>query len=250
MVDDFDAPLTALLKSRPAFAGTSEAGDLTELTDAVLQKGQVSWLEVGAGDGANLGFQLDRLVIGRAIDVVAIEPAAVKPSDRRNVKWIRARVEDYATERSFDWINVRHSAYYLDDPIGELTRLAHMLAADGTLALTHWSRDCVLRRIHRHVSAASDSIACAGIEDIAAHLGRNPGLAVSTPVFHDSHLDVDRLLSDRSLRDALLDLVRRGRPKPSGVSDDDSDVLSSLLRTISLPKVRRNGIVLVQATGA
>lgn len=101
----------------------------------------MSWLEVGAGDGANLKFQLNRLAIGRTIDVVAIEPAAIKPLSLQNVEWITAHVEAYSTDRRFDWINVRHSTYYLSDPIVELTRLGTMLVPGGALALTHWSHD-------------------------------------------------------------------------------------------------------------
>lgn len=247
-MDDINAPPTALLTSRPAFGGTTEAIELTALTDTELRKGRVSWLEVGAGDGGNLGFQLDRLTTGRAIDAIVIEPAAVTPLSRQDVEWRTVRVEDYAAERRFDWINVRHSAYYLSDTIRELTRLAGMLAEGGALALTHWSRDCILHRIHRQVCGEPGPMSCAGIEDIAAQLGRDPSLTVSAPVFHESHLDVDRILSDRSLRDALLDLTRRGRPALRWPSGGDPDVMSSLLRTMPLPGVRRNGIVLVRAS--
>lgn len=248
-MDDLDAPLTALLTSRPAFGGTSEAVNLAEFTDALLRKGQVSWLEVGAGDGVNLRFQLDCLAVGRAIDTVAIEPAAVTPSGRHDIEWIKVRVEDYSTDRRFDWINVRHSAYYLRDLIRELARLAGMLKEGGGLALTHWSRSCVLHRIHRHVCGDPGATSCAGIEIIAAQLDLDPHLEVSAPVFHESRLDVDRLLGDRSLRDALLNLARRGRPVLSGVVDYDPDILSSLLRAIPSPNVRRNGLILVRATG-
>jgi SAM-dependent methyltransferase len=242
-MDDDCSSLVALSTSRRAFGGTSEAVEVAELTDAALRKGEVSWLEVGAGDGENLQFQLNFLGLGRTINVVAVEPAAVEPLARQNVDWIRARIEDYATHRKFDWINVRHSAYYFSDPLPELKRLMGMLTTGGALALTHWSRDCVLYRIHQTVSG-DGAIACAGIEDFVAHLTGNPDLVVSAPVFYNSRLDVGCLLRDRSLRDALLDLALRGR-SPLGGEDD---VLLSLLQTIPSPDVRRNGIVLLRSS--
>ena len=246
-VNDANASLTSLIASRLAFGGTSEAEELVGLADAALKMGDVSWLEVGAGNGANLAFLLDQLAVDRTIDAIAVEPAAFCPPARPDIRWITGRIEDYTTSRTHDWVNVRHSAYYIRDAVSELQRLTRMLAPGGTVALIHWSQDCVLRRVHQLLVADPGDPPCAGVEDLVKWLREDAQLTVSDPIFYETRLDVALVPADRATRDSLRQLLLRGRPERRGV---DPDALSHLLRTMPEPNVRRNGIVFVNRPSA
>jgi hypothetical protein len=109
---------------------------------------------------------MSELSARRTFRVVALEPAAteVRIDD---AKWINLRVEEYHPDIKFDWINVRHSAYYMDDPVAEMGRLTTLLHCGGSIALTHWSRDCVLHRLHVAICGDQGDAGTSGIEDIA-----------------------------------------------------------------------------------
>lgn len=174
------SPLDELIAARPAFGGSTEAKELVSVTNRRLREGHIDWLEVGAGDGRNLRYLMSELSARRTFRVVALEPAATEVMID-DATWLNLRVEEYHPGIKFDWINVRHSAYYMDDPVAELGRLTTLLHFGGSVALTHWSRDCVLHRLHVAICGDQGGARVSGIEDIAQQLSEMGGLDLSYP---------------------------------------------------------------------
>jgi hypothetical protein len=220
--------------------------DLVDIAGKLLPKGHVYWLEVGAGDGRNLQFQLSILAANRTLHATAIEPADFQPPIAFPFEWVSSRVEDFESDRRFHWISVRHSAYYLDDPISEIRRLVGMLDGSGVLALTHWSRDCILRRLHVALCDNQGATGCEGIEDIAEFFRQDPRIEVAGLSFHDTDLDVIRVLTDAGLRHALYELACRGSPATVSAAADPSGTVERLLRSLPNSGRRQNGILLLR----
>lgn len=152
--------LADLHGSRPAFGTSSERDMLLRLIDGVLPRRDVSWLEVGAGDGNNLKFLLERLCKDRRIEALAVDPDVGFSSietERFVIRAQKARIEDVATSQEvFDFIHVRHSAYYFQEPDALLRRLFEALKPTGAMCLTIWSERCILYKLHGAVRAATD----------------------------------------------------------------------------------------------
>ncbi len=220
--------------------------DLVELTANHLPLGRIEWLEVGAGDGRNLQFQLEKLSPGRTLIVTALEPAAIRPAMSSEINWLTTKSEDYQNDRPFDWISVRHSAYYIAEPAAELARLVNMLGDGGALALTHWSSNCILRRLHVALCGDRSNVACDGVEKIAALLHRDRRIEVAALSFHDTELDVDRVLADPDLGGALYELARRGHAADQAAAADPFGTIARLLRGLPNPRQRRNGILILR----
>ena len=246
MAGDGPNALIDLLAAKPAFGGSTEADHLVKLTDGHLRHGDVDWLEVGAGDGHHLLYQLSRLSARRRFRVVALEPAAVGPELTDGIEWLRIRAEDYGVDRQFDWINLRHSAYYFGDPVSEIARLVARLRGKGALALTHWSGGCVLRRLHLAICGEQDNGGSASIEDLAMALHRHPELRVSAIRHFDTKLCIDQVLGDHAVAEALYELVRRGHPALSPANIDRAATVAGLLQELPDATVRRNGLLLVR----
>lgn len=244
---EVDDALKALLSSRPAFGQSSEALDLVQLTNTHLRTGTARWLEVGAGDGRNLQFQVDRLAKNRRIVVTALEPAEPPLAVVEVHEWLSIKAEDFWTSDRFDWINVRHSGYYLHDPLSEIIRLIGMLTNDGVLALTHWSQHCVLHRLHLELCGGIGSAGCAGIEQLAACLSADARVEQISLSVHDSNLDVPRVLRDEHLSKAIFSLALRGNPARASLASDQPAAIAQLLMKFRDPSVRRNGILLLRA---
>lgn len=239
--------LDELVAARPAFGGTTEARRLAALTDSYLCQGAVNWLEIGAGDGRNLRFLLAELAAGRRFTVTALEPAGVA-TDLADVAWLRLRVEDYQPDLIFDWMNLRHSAYYMVDPVGEIARLSSALIPDGAIALTHWSRDCVLSRLHAAICGPPSDQATAGIEDMVLALGEIPGLTIGTTECVETALHAELVERDASVAEALYELARRAKPSilPSDAQRDRAATIRTLLRALPNPTKRLNGVAIIQ----
>ena len=236
--------LAALTATKPAFAET-EAEQLTQLADACMRRGSVAWLEVGAGDGRNLAFQLGVLGVGRAIRAVAVEPAHMHPAPIEGVEWVSCRIEDYRPDRPFDWIGIRHSAYYITDPVGEIARLTRSLTAGGTLALTHWGGDCILRRLHVAMCGDTGEAAVLGVEDLSQELAAVSDLDVSPTIETCTVLDVSKVLADPTIAAALAKLACRGRQRLRPGSDPATEA-TDIIDQLPNSGARRNGIVLVR----
>jgi hypothetical protein len=236
-------PLEDLIAARQAFMGQTEAEECVRLTDGILRRGAVDWLEIGAGDGANLSFQLAYLASGRDIRAVALEPSSAQGAVP-GVLWLRAGAEHYRPDTLFDWISVRHSAYYIPDPVTEIARLAGALSPVGAIALTHWSNDCVLRRLHLALCGDLAECATAGIQQLASALTRDHSLIASSLTVFDSELDVNRVLADALLAEALARLASRGRPLAGDRSELPRRVADALIGAPSTS--RRNGIVFLR----
>lgn len=238
--DDF---LKDLIASRPAFGGSSEADQVCALVEECLPRGAIDWLEIGAGDGRNLLYSVNTLSKGRTIRVVALEPAAVgKVPDA--VEWLQVPAENYVPDRNFDWVNIRHSAYYMVDPVREITRFVQALKEAGRVALVHWSRQCILHRLHVAICGEPQVIACDGVEGIAAALAIVPGLELSPVHLFESRLNLDRLSEDAALCAAIYELARRGRT--AVIDDGASKGVVDLLAKLGRPSVRVNGLLLVR----
>lgn len=247
MKDHSQDPLACLIAAKPAFGISDEAEWLTELTNQALPLGSVNWLEVGAGDGRHLIQQLERLSSGRQIRAVALEPSnSANPPALPPIRWLRARVEDYVPDCQFDWINMRHSAYYITDALGQIDRLSACLADHGSIAVTHWSRDCVLYRLHVAITGTTPEGAAAGIEDLAAALAATGRLLISTIKYHDAELLVERMAADATIGAAVFELARRARVSALPAGTDRVAFATEVIRAASCARVRRNGVVLIR----
>ena len=194
----------------------------------------------------SLQFQLERLSAGREFAVTALEPATVEPVAVADVRWVTSRFEDYHPDCRFDWISVRHSFYYLTDPIAEIARLTGMLTDGGMLALTHWARHCILHKLHVELCGDHGHVACGTIEDIVDAVGHH-GIEHARLSLHDADLDIPRVLADSSLLHALYVLVCRGRPVRPAAAADPRATIARVLKDVRYAKVRKNGILLLQA---
>lgn len=224
--------------------GESEAEQLVRLTDAQLRYGDVAWLEVGAGNGRNLRLQIEGLATNRRIRAVAIEPFYAGQSDEA-IEWVRVRAEKYEADRRFDWVNVRHSAYYIVNLVAELTRISQWLSRDGSIALTHWSRDCILRRLHVATCGDDEQAATLGIEDLVCCLKATSKFDVSSVTISETALDVSAVLDNTTLAAALFRLTCRGRLRRD-TTLDPANQITALLRRSPNNSSRRNGIVIVR----
>jgi hypothetical protein len=250
MIDDELDPLSVLMAARPAFGGTSEAERALALTDAALIRGNVTWLEVGAGDGRHLAFQLERLSSGRRISAIALEPSPhCVVSTVPNIIWVRQDIESFQPDCLFDWINLRHSLYYIDDPIRQIERLVGFLKVGGALALTHWASACALYRLHR-VICGEPGVATSSIETLAEHLGRFSGAVVSPIEYGDSRLDVNQVASDAHIAEALFELARRGCDSGLAAGTDPITFTVETLRTMPNAESRWNGMLIVRKQSA
>ena len=140
---------------RPAFGDRSEREPLAACLDEHLPRGRTKWLEVGVGDGVNLAFLMTRLMPGRSFDVVAIDPApaiSTMSLAGAEIRILRTGVEDFRSDDRYECINVRQSCYYFDEPASRLRQLGGLLAPDGILTLTVWTKRCALHRLHRKIA--------------------------------------------------------------------------------------------------
>jgi len=243
MLGDRGAFLNDLIASRPAFDGSTEADQVCTLVDEFLPRGAIDWLEVGAGDGRHLQHSVRTLSNGRTFRVVAVEPAPIGAVPK-DVEWLSVPVENYVPDRRFGWVNMRHSAYYMADPVREITRLANAISGTGAVALTHWSRRCILYRLHVAICGEPQTIGCHGVEGIRTALASLPGLELSPIHLFETHLSVDRLSRDPALGAAIYELARRGRTALSG--RDPPNKVTDLLAALDRPNVRVNGLLFVR----
>lgn len=236
--------LEELIAARPAFGGSTEAAELASITNRSLREGDIDWLEVGAGDGRNLRYLMSELSAGRKFRVVALEPAA--PAGRIDgATWLNLRVEDYHPVSKFDWMNVRHSAYYMDDPVAEMGRMSSWLRHDGSIVLTHWSRDCVLHRLHTAICGDQVDGPTSGIEDIAQRLKMVGGLNVSEVVGMETALNIAHVAKDDEVASALYELARRGR-EPLDLVANRAERLRDILGAMPDPARRLNGLTMIR----
>jgi len=249
LVDGRNA-LAALIAARPAFAGTTEHDHLVRAVRGVLPPGPIRWLDVGAGDGHNLIALIQALKRGATFHVTAVEPASNVRASSPDVplSWICARIEEVDLALPFDWVNVRHSAYYFRRPLEELARLTDALCSGGGLSLTHWSRDCVLYRIHRAALDGSPAATCPPFEEIVEAAARPRSLELVSAEVCATLLDVDALHADEGLSAALYDLALRGRvvTKRNSMTERAAFV-RDLLRADPNPTRRVNGIAVLRS---
>jgi hypothetical protein len=182
-----------------------------------------------------------------AVDITALEPAEPPRSVSEVHEWLRTKAEDFRSSDRFDWISVRHSGYYLRDPISEIIRLIGMLTSEGVLVLTHWSQHCVLHRLHLQLCGGLGSAGCAGIEQLAAELSADARAEQVSLSVHDSALDVPRVLRDEHLSRAIFSLALRGNSARPALASNPPAAIAQLLKELPDSSVRRNGILLLRA---
>lgn len=208
-----DDPLIDLEDARPSFGRGSDAIELVEEIAHYLKHGDVRWLEVGAGDGWNLRWILSKLRGSRGIQAVALEPASGLPYPQlEGVEWLCVPVEKYAPEKRFDWVNIRHSAYYFSDTAAEINRVADMLDDRGGISVTHWSRDCVLYRLHEAICNDSGICPVDAFEELMDKLATIGRLEIARTRLVANQLDREWLRHDLKTASALYNLALRGRP--------------------------------------
>ena len=237
--------LESLLAARPAFGDSTEAEGLFKLTDRHLRPGSVDWLEVGAGDGRHLLLQMQRLSTFRNLCVVAIEPEATASPTAIGVSWLKSRLEDYQPDRQFDWINMRHSGYYIHDLAAQIRRISGSLSAAGMIALTHWSRGCVLRRLHLDICGQRDDLSVACVEELGATLSDKTDLNVLAFEQRKTDLLVHKVVADPTVAVALYNLARRGRP-PHYPSHDPVEFIRKWARNLPSGSRRQNSVLLMR----
>jgi hypothetical protein len=235
----------SLLAARPAFGASTEAEDLFQITNRHLKLGRVRWLEVGAGDGRHLDFQVQRLSSSREMRVVALEPESAAPPMSTGIIWLKRRLEDYRPDRHFDWINMRHSGYYVRDLVSQIGRISDSLSVEGALAITHWARSCILRQLHIKICGELDDIPVASIEELAAVLAKDSNLTIATFEQRDTDFLVDEVAASPAVANALYDLARRGRP-PLHPVFDPVELISDCLGSLPSEIRRHNGVVLIR----
>lgn len=205
--------LALLANSKPAFSGGSERGSLASGLDRLLVRDKiVEWLEVGVGDGKNLTYLLDSVGGSRRLVVTAVDPSplAVKRVDSPYpVEVVPVGIESFFPGKRYDCINARQSAYYFQDPSNTALTLAGWLSPNGVLAVTLWSRDCVLYRLNGAIARATGQ-AIGGLcaEDLIRSLSAEE-FEIECHREDCGSLDIERLRLDRSAFQAICALAAR-----------------------------------------
>lgn len=200
-----------LTLSKQAFAGDSERDLLSGLIRDLITEQHKSWLEVGAGDGTNLKFNLEGIPHKSAITITALDPDLRIKSDIDGVvvEPQKCTIEEFTPREKFDFINIRHSAYYFDKPRHQLILLNELMSSHGLMAVTLWTEDCCLFDLHkiiaREVSAApSDLVAEAVQSDLIAN-----GLRLCAARVAYGELDMTQMRSSETVADAIINLASR-----------------------------------------
>lgn len=239
--------LQALAGSRPAFGNDSEAERIANLLASLVPVGEVHWLEVGAGDGRHLEWLLSKLRGGRQFSTTAIEPARERPPVMIDgiLNWLRIRVEDYDSTSRFDWINVRHSAYYFEDVMQRLEALTCLLSKGGLLSITHWSKDCTLFQLHREICGSIAEALCPTFEEIVDYLSAINYLEVVDQSRFSSELRQMEAV-DPPVASALYMLARRDRPVNIVTADEQVALVSSFFAGRARALHRINGLLVLR----
>lgn len=235
-------PFDLLLDAKPAFGQESEAVELARLVDASLQQRRVRWLEVGAGNGSNLQFLLNRLAPGREIAATAVEPTTAPLQSLPVTYWERKRIEDYQPTHAFDWINIRHASYYFENGPAQLLRLASWLSPSGGISITHWSSRCFLYHLHVRILAQSRTNPCFTFEDLSTYIEERSSLDVSRKKVFDTQLDRQLLQTNDATALAVYHLARRGRADALRTDEERVIFLRSTLHQVATS--RANGILI------
>jgi SAM-dependent methyltransferase len=152
----------ALEAVKSTFSGGSEKEHIaSEIIGSVGNTGAraLRWLDVGTGNGRFL-HGIVRLVTkhGIAVDVTGIDPSS---EDERSFKryfpdgrFELSKFEDFSPPTTFDVITCVHSLYYIQAPLAALNAMVDLLAPGGLIVVSQWSRNCVLKNIHRNVWGA------------------------------------------------------------------------------------------------
>ncbi len=175
--------LSSLRVLKTTFVEGSEGDAVLDAIRTSFEPGVLSFLDVGCADGLFTRRAKDLLnLAGTNLSITAIDPlSAAALSTARQIPHdvvYRTRFEDFSTEAKFDVINVRHSLYYLRDPMSQVARMTDLLKPGGLLAFTLWGRDCDLYRVYlatRSELANGVSYAMTS-EDLEAALKRNSSL--------------------------------------------------------------------------
>jgi hypothetical protein len=133
----------------------------------------------------------------------------------------------------------------MDDPVAEMGRLASFLRPDGSIALTHWSRDCVLHRLHVAICGDQGDAPTSGIEDIAQRLMRIGGLEILDIARMETVLNVAHVAEDNEVASALHELARRGRAPLEPVSNP-AERVRDMLVAMPDPTRRINGVLVIR----
>jgi SAM-dependent methyltransferase len=225
--------LDLLLRSRPAFGEESERAALASTLDAHLPRGNLKWLDVGVGNGANLIYLLRELEKERRFKVVAIDPQVSPAADAFAgwpVSFHRTKLEDFDLKGPYDCINVRQSCYYLDRPADSIVRLADTLSAAGTMAITLWAPNCILRGLHRIIAEAVDTADPAVMADDLLRALPEKKFQVLARRQESAILDVDLVQHDGGVAAALVGLAARTLNIAGMSQDNQADLCRNFLR--------------------
>ena len=242
------SPLTALQRVRPAL-DSSELPVLVAMVQKHLPHVPAGWLDVGSGTGMSLRTLIKSLPSGSVGRVTAVDPEADPhfQIDGVHTKVLCIAIEQTPHAVKFDWVNCRHSLYYVDLPSCGLGRLVELLAKHGCLSITMWSRSCILYRLHVEARTALGKSASYTVEDLHM-LAAAMGLTIVEYRRTIMPLRTDIVTTRPTVATALFDLCLReknsvGLPPPGERAALMRDFLSR-----HGDHTRVNGILILRKT--
>ena len=108
-----------------------------------------SLLEVGCGTGDNLIYCVENgLGYAEGIDIggVSIEKAKTKAYNLQNIYFNKYSIEEYESERKFDYVLAWGVFEYVDNPVDSLMKLFRFVKDKGVLILL-FSKPIVIKKI-------------------------------------------------------------------------------------------------------
>lgn len=237
--------LAHLRQAKAAFRGDSERARLIDAVTANHESGAPVLLDVGAGDGTFARALFSRLKHTETGHLVAIDPAfsADSVQSAQSVTYVRSGLESYTADRTFTCINMRQSAYYLDNPRASVGRVIEWLRLRGLLAATLWTKDCILYKLHATIMKAIGQITC--IIDLDKICGPSVSTRHIELAFGEvipGEIDVAMVANDDALAEAVFYLAARTLDV-SGMSQGDRLALvKDFLRTLTSRPRRVNEI--------
>ncbi len=110
----------------------------------------LSVLDVGGGAGWELSWlrELDTRV--RATQIVDLDPGAEQAARRSGHEYFCGRIEDYETERRFDFILLLSIIEHVEDPGAVLRKMRRLLTPGGVALIKTPNTDSLDARLFRH----------------------------------------------------------------------------------------------------
>ena len=231
--------LSSLRTLKKTFREGNDGGVVLDTIRANFGPGPVSFLDVGCADGLFVRRAKDLLhLTGIKLSVTAIDPlpAAVLSTVRQlPVDAVyRTRFEDFSPGAKFDVINVRHSLYYLRDPVRQVARMTDLVKPGGLLTFTLWGRNCDLYRVYgatRTESADADPYPITA-EDLGTLVKGNTSLCDVRCCLSIGGINLSAWRGSEDVLRSVYLVLRRQLDPP--VRDGDVDLFRSRFERLTL----------------